>query len=103
MTADEYALREFDPRRDTDAVIRCYESGFGTTYWPLFEYSDRPVLEDMVMTDYSVADVSLVAEAGGEARESSSGRCRTVRSTRPGRSSWSPLSCSVASYRGGAR
>jgi GNAT superfamily N-acetyltransferase len=63
-----FTIRRFDPHRDVDAAIRCYESGYGATLGPLFEFSDRAALEDIVMTDYRVASVALVAEAQGEAR-----------------------------------
>ena len=68
MAYEDYAVRPFDPVRDLDAVFRCYESGFGPGLRPLFEYSDRAAIEDMVMTDYRASSVALVAEAGGEAR-----------------------------------
>lgn len=51
-----------------DEVIRCYESGFGPTLWPIFEFSDRRAIEDIIMTDHRAASVSLVAVADGEAR-----------------------------------
>ncbi len=68
MSENEFTIREFEPDRDLDAVVRCYESGFGPTLWPIFKYSERAAIEDLVMTDHRACNVGLVAEAGGEAR-----------------------------------
>ncbi|MHB8896627.1 MAG: GNAT family N-acetyltransferase [Candidatus Geothermincolia bacterium] len=68
MNSTGFIIRPFDPCRDMDAVIRCYESGYGGTLGPLFEFSDRAAIEDIVMTDHRASSISLAAEAGGEAR-----------------------------------
>lgn len=64
----DFIIRPFDPRKDIDAVIACYESGYGGTMGPLFRYSDREALVDLVMTDHRASTVSIVAEADGQAR-----------------------------------
>lgn len=68
MGAQGFVIRAFDPCRDTTAAIRCYESGFGATIGPIFDYSDPAAIEDLLMTDYRTSDYCIVAEADGEAR-----------------------------------
>jgi ribosomal protein S18 acetylase RimI-like enzyme len=64
----DLAVRPFDPSLDLDAVITCYQEGYGPTIGPVFEYSKKPALVDLVMTDHRASDISLVAEAAGRAR-----------------------------------
>jgi GNAT superfamily N-acetyltransferase len=63
-----FAVREFDPSWDKEAVRRCYIDSFYHNSWPLIDHAEPRVIDDIFTTTLKAAQVALVAEADGEAR-----------------------------------
>lgn len=68
MVADRYLIRRFDPKKDLDAVYRCFVSGFHHNCWPLIDHAEPRVVGDSLLMTARAGDASFVAEADGEAR-----------------------------------
>jgi GNAT superfamily N-acetyltransferase len=60
-------------------VRECFRSGFGHTEWPIWEFSEQRVIDEMIDLDVRLGSISLVAEIGGAARGVLIGSTRTGR------------------------
>ena len=71
------SIRPYDRQRDLPAVRECLKSGFGRTEWPIWEFSEQRVIDEMIDLDVRLGSVSLVADVDGIARGILIGSTRT--------------------------
>lgn len=73
----EIIIRPYERRRDLAAVRECFRSGFARTEWPIWEFSEQRVIDEMIDLDVRLGSISLVAEIAGAARGILIGSTRT--------------------------
>lgn len=68
MSEQDFYVRAFDPDKDLESAYKCYVSGFYQCLWPLIDHAEKRFTHDIIRMSHKISDVSLVAEADGEAR-----------------------------------
>ncbi|MBN2167705.1 MAG: hypothetical protein JW738_00555 [Actinobacteria bacterium] len=66
--AMNYTIRSFDMPGDLDGAYRAFADGFRRNSWPLIDQAEPAMLKDTIADAVKLSDVSLVAEADGDAR-----------------------------------
>lgn len=68
MSLDRYEIRRFDPELDIAGAVRCFESSFRHICWPLIDYAEPRVIEDLFRSAAASGAPGFVAVVDGEAR-----------------------------------
>lgn len=68
MGLERYEVRRFDPDRDMDGAYRSFAEGFHNILWPIIDFADRGLVEDIIITVYRMGVATFVAVEDGEAR-----------------------------------
>ncbi len=68
MSHQDFVIRPFEPEKDLEAAYKCYVSGFYHCLWPLIDHAEKRFTHEIILMSHAISDVSLIAEADGEAR-----------------------------------